>query len=323
MRQMDNTHKRLDWRSRGGLLAVTCGILVGAALAPAQGQGVTPAQGLPAFPPVLGTPALTQNESPGQKRKSAPQQLKLTALLTNNGPVINKGLFWRIFVPGPPNEDPKLLSERSTAQPVVKLKSGTYIVNVTFGLAHLTKTVTVSDGAPTSEKFVINAGGLKVLAQTDSGAFAPANAITYDVLSDERDQNGKRQVILQKAKPGLITRLNSGIYRIVSQLGDANATVGAEVTVEAGKLTEATVIHEAAKVTFKLVRQKGGEALADTQWTIMTQSGQIVKKTAGALPSHILAPGSYTISAKWGGSSHRRSFTVASGDNVEVEIVIR
>ena len=50
--------------------------------------------------------------------------------------------------------------------------------------------------------------------------------------------------------PGLLAhelvRLNAGIYRIVSTYGDANATVEADVTVEAGKLSEASVTHSAA-----------------------------------------------------------------------------
>ncbi|MEO0811186.1 MAG: hypothetical protein AAFW82_11270, partial [Pseudomonadota bacterium] len=112
-------------------------------------------------------------------------------------------------------------------------------------------------------------------------------------------------------RPGRITRLNSGIYRIVSRLGDANAIVASEVTVEAGKLTEATVLHEAAKVTFKLVQSAGGDALADAQWVILNRSSdKVVKKTAGALPTHIFAPGDYAIRASWEGNTYESDFTV-------------
>ncbi|MCK9912438.1 hypothetical protein MXD81_25005, partial [Microbacteriaceae bacterium K1510] len=83
-------------------------------------------------------------------------------------------------------------------------------------------------------------------------------------------------------------------YRIVSRYGDANAKVEADVTVEAGKLTEATISHSAARVTFKLVTRIGGEALPDTQWTVQTPDGQMVLQSIGALPTHILAPGTYS-----------------------------
>ncbi len=74
-------------------------------------------------------------------------------------------------------------------------------------------------------------------------------------------------------------RLNAGAYHIVSTYGDANATVRADVTVEPGKITEATVKHAAAPVTFKLVQAAGGEALADTKWSILTTTGDVVKES--------------------------------------------
>ena len=59
---------------------------------------------------------------------------------------------------------------------------------------------------------------------------------------------------MENAKPGLVIRLNAGAYHIVSLYGDANATVRADVTVEPGKITEATIKHTGAKTTFKLVQ---------------------------------------------------------------------
>ena len=77
--------------------------------------------------------------------------------------------------------------------------------------------------------------------------------MSYDIFSGETDQQGNRTKVMSGARPGLIVRLNAGIYHIVSTYGDANATVRADINVEAGKLTEATVSHTGARVTFKLV----------------------------------------------------------------------
>ncbi len=57
-------------------------------------------------------------------------------------------------------------------------------------------------------------------------------------------------------KPDTIIRLNSGTYHVVSNYGSANAIIRADIRVEAGKLTEATVQHRAAEVVLKLVREK-------------------------------------------------------------------
>ena len=124
-------------------------------------------------------------------------------------------------------------------------------------------------------------------------------------------------------KPDVVIRLNAGIYRIVSTYGDANAQVEADVTVEAGKLSEATVSHSAARVTFKLVAREGGEALPDTQWTVQTADGEVVKRSVGALPTHIIAPGSYTVIAKSGTRAFKRDFTVADGEATQVEVLMR
>ncbi len=278
----------------------------------------------PAFPSVSTTDlfnsAVTAND---QSTTSKSGRLTLSALLTDTGPRIKRGVTWRIFSPARNGAPPRLISEHRAAQPKLSLPAGVYVINAAFGLAHLTRTVTVAGGEARREKFVINAGGLKIVAKAASRKFAGPITATYDLYTDERDQFGERKKILSNMPPGRITRLNSGIYRIISRLGDANAVVASEVTVEAGKLTEATVYHEAAKVTFKLVRSQGGEALADAQWIVMNSAGRVIKETAGALPTHVLAPGQYTISARWGGRLHTRSFAIQSGDNVEVEVEIK
>ena len=106
------------------------------------------------------------------------------------------------------------------------------------------------------------------------GEAANEKAVSYDVQSDERDQHGQRIKVVTAAKAGVVLRLNAGIYSIVSTYGDANAVARADVTVEAGKLTEVTLTHAAAKVTFKLVTRRGGDAIADTQWSLATSPGR-------------------------------------------------
>src|SRR5690348_4098101 len=121
---------------------------------------------------------------------------------------------------------------------------------------------------------------------------------------------------------GVIVRLNAGIYSIQSTYGDANATARADVTVEAGKLTEASLAHAAAKVTFKLVTRAGGDAMADTQWSVSNLRGEPIKESVGALPTHILAPGRYTVVARHAGQQFRRDFAVKAGDVAQVELVM-
>ncbi len=247
----------------------------------------------------------------------------LVALLTADGQRIDKGLVWRIFESQPgPRDAPKLIMTKREASPSVKLAPGEYVINASFGRADITRKIVVAPGKPSRENFVLNAGGLKVKVLVD-GVEPPLHTTAYDILSGERDQSDNRIRVLAGAKPNIINRLNAGIYRIVSHYGDANAKVEADVTVEAGKLTEATVSHSAARVTFKLVTRVGGEALPDTQWIVQTPDGEVVTRSVGALPSHILAPGNYSVTAKSSDRAFKRDFTVANGEVAQVEVLMQ
>jgi hypothetical protein len=271
-------------------------------------------------PRAVSPPALPPDANKGQ--------LTLEAYLTAEGNVANRrpidrGLVWRVFSLGGGRQTAKLVKTSRDARPTLQLPAGQYAVNASFGRAYLTEMINVRNGRRERKSFVLNAGGLRVIAKVKGGRSIQEGSAHFDIFSDERDQSGARRRVVTNARPGRITRLNSGIYHIVSRLGDANAQVSAEVAVEAGKLTEAVVNHEAAKVTFKLVQRTAGEALADTQWIVMTKAGNIVKETAGALPTHVFAPGSYSVSARWGGKLFTRTFQITTGENVEIEVLMQ
>lgn len=248
--------------------------------------------------------------------------MRFEAVLTDDGQRIEQGLIWRVFKA---EQDaagrPKLVTTLRDATPLIKLAPGDYSVNVAFGRANLTRKIQVKS-ADATEKFVLNAGGLKVVADV-GGQSPPAGSVTYSIQADERDQRGQRVTLLQNAKPGLVIRLNAGIYQITSTYGDANAVVRADITVEAGKLTEAAISHSAAKVAFKLVTEPGGDAIPDTRWSIQTRAGEIIKESVGVFPTHILAPGTYAAFARKDGKSYRRDFMVKAGDTVQVEVVMQ
>jgi hypothetical protein len=266
------------------------------------------------------TPAAPGSPGAGQ---SAPVPVTFKALLTEGGPQVRTGLIWRVFTPQPgANGARKLVSTHHEAMPTAALVPGEYLVNAAYGLSNLTKKIKVESGRSLEETFVLNTGGLKLAAVLAGGAALPASSVHFDILSDEEDQFGNRHKILDDAKPGVVIRLNAGAYHLVSTYGDANATVRADVTVEPGKITEATVKHAAAPVTFKLVQSPGGEALADTKWSILTTTGDVVKENTGALPTHILAIGDYAVVANHNGESYTSKFSVTAGEPKQIEVVM-
>lgn len=260
--------------------------------------------------------------------RSAPtggaQEVQLTAFLTDDAPPIDQGLVWHIFQDSEKDGAP-VRHHRTVrdANPVIRLAPGRYLINVSFGRANLTRTLVVEQGATLNERFVLNAGGLRVSAHLGNGTPAPEAAVSYDIFSGETDQLGNRQRIMSGARPGLIIRLNAGIFHIVSRYGDANAVVNADVTVEAGKLTEVAITHPGATVTFKLVTRPGGEAQSGAQWSILDPDGEVIKESAGALPTHVLAAGSYVVTASHSGRVFRHGFTVQPGETTQIEVVMK
>lgn len=287
-----------------------------------QADGAAPPAATAPAPPAAGTTVVPRSGSDAKAPAAASASITLEALLTADGQRIDQGIVWRVFKDkGQGEAKARLVATQREAVPVVKLPPGDYVINAAYGRANLTRRVSLKSGDAAKERFVLNAGGLSLKALVGNGE-APANSVSYSVLSEDRDQFGNRLAVITGAKPGLIIRLNAGIYQVVSTYGDANATVRSDVTVEAGKLTEATIQHTAARVTLKLVTRAGGEAIADTQWAIQTAQGEVVKESVGALPSHTLAPGNYVAVARSAGKAFRRDFAVQNGDNVQVEVLV-
>lgn len=292
-----------------------------------------PAQTAAAAPPPDKKPAEGPSDpqsakvAKGEVPDSTPPSLtpvSLTAKTTEGGETIPSGLIWRIFEPRPDKQGKyKLLATHRTATLTEALAPGEYMVAVSYGSAHLENVIRVQAGVSLQKEFVLNAGGLRLTAALTNGNLLPPNSVRYDVFAGEPDQRGHREKILSDAKPGIPYRLNSGAYHVVSVYGDANAVIRSDVAVEPGKLTDVTFNHSGAKVTFKLVMQPGGEALADTQWNILTPGGDVVKESAGALATHVLAAGEYSVLARHGGKNYTRNFDVEAGESKQIEVVIR
>jgi hypothetical protein len=307
-------------------VALLC-VLVGAMLAakPARAQsGVDILRGAIATQPEAGGTQRSGTDTSAGAAGTQTGQVTLVALVSEESRQrIDQGMIWRVFTPGGTTGRPKLVSTSRDAQPVLRLAPGDYLVNAAFGRAYATKRIKVAAGAQTTETFHLNAGVLRLTAFSSTGERLSDANVRYEIQSDERDQYGQRPRIVGNLRPGMLVRLSSGLYHIVSVYGDANARATADLTVEPAKLSDVVLVHHAAKVTFKLVQRAGGEAMADTQWSIATRSGQVVKESAGALPVHTLAPGSYVVSASSGGRVYRRNFVVKSGESAFVEVLMQ
>ncbi len=249
-------------------------------------------------------------------------EITLSAQLTDKGFDITRGMVWRVFRPTP-DQSGKLPLVASAHGGVAKfdLEPGSYLVHAAYGRAGATKRITVGRESR-RETLVLDAGGLELDAVLSGGARIPREKLRFSIYeghSSTGDDNGN--LIVPNVRPQTVVRLNAGTYHVVSNYGGVNAVIRSDIRVEAGKLTEATVEHHAAEVTLKLVREPGGEAIADTSWSVLNGSGDPIKESIGAFAPMVLAEGDYTVVAKNRDRMYQRDFTVHAGKNEEVEVI--
>ena len=263
-------------------------------------------------------PAQTpQTGMPGDPSQTT---LYMMARLTDNGPLIDNGLVWRVYSQTIDDQGHlDLIAKAKGGDAEFQLDPGTYLVYTAYGHAGVTTKVTVARGQ-TSKTVIFNAGGIKLNGVVSKSAPIDLAKVRFDIYEMDFNARGERKLVARNVMPGKIVPLNAGTYHVISRYGRVNATVRADIKVEAGKLTEATIYHNAAEVTLKLVNEFGGEAIANTTWSVLTASGDSVVEGNGAFPSYVLTAGKYTVVARNQGRIFSREFDVKPGRNTEVEV---
>lgn len=248
-------------------------------------------------------------------------ELLASAKLVDGGAPIKRGIVWRLFgnEPGPDGELP-LVAEALGGSASFRVKPGVYFLHCSFGHAGTTERVEVTSGL-VQKDVVLNAGGLLLTATAGNERALPHDQVWFDIYSLEIDERGERTKVAADVPAGDIVRLPAGTYHVVSRYGQVNAQTRADLEVKAGKLSEVMLTQRAAEVTLKLVGSPGGEAIADTRWSILTPGGDEVAEGVGAFPSFVLAAGGYTVIAKHDDTVFQREFEVESGVDSEVEVL--
>src|SRR6185312_743786 len=248
--------------------------------------------------------------------------LALGARFGKDAAPITGGLDWRVYAAKPDATGTfRLVREDKGAAPTIVLPAGNYIVLVDFGLATAVKPVALR-GPTVHEMFDLPAGGLRIEGRVGNARIPPAQ-ISFEVYKGSQFEPGDRRPIAEHVLTGAVVVVPEGTYYIISNYGDANSVVRSDIRVQAGKLTDVTVNHRAAAITLKLVTEKGGEALANTAWSVLTPGGDVIKESIGAFPRVILAEGEYRAIARNEGKVYEREFKVVAGVDGDVEVLAR
>jgi hypothetical protein len=299
-------------------------------LSPTEQNSLPPtrAQGAPAGSPgasLLAPRMAPSAPAPLTMPTTVPQGMVALALSARYGrepPPITGGLVWRVYTERPdPTGQFRLLKEERTPTPVFMLPPGGYIVYVSFGLANSVKRVQLR-AETVRETFELIAGGARFEGRVGDSRI-PGGQISFDVYRGTQLETGEKRPVAEGVASGDVVLLPEGTYHVVSNYGDGNAVMRSDLKISSGKLTDTVIIHRAAKIMLKLVGDKGGEALANTAWSVLTPGGDIIKESTGAFPIVILAEGDYVVIARNEGKVYNREFKVEPGFDREIEVIAR
>ncbi len=265
---------------------------------------------------------------------SAPlKTLNLSARI-GTGVTLRSGLAWRVYPDrADANGNRAVLMQSSEATPQFSLPDGDYIVHAAFGLAGVTRKISLQrDGQ--AEVVALTAGALRITGILGDQKIPPTRE-TIAVYVPQPG-NSEAKLVVQNAHPGDVIGLPEGTYHLVSTyldmvgVGSLNATsagiatnsvINADISVPSGRYVDVTLRHRAATLTLKLVKSPGAEALANTSFTVLTPGGDVIRELVGAFPSLVLAEGEYVLIARRDGKTFQSTFTVQSATDRDVEVI--
>ena len=321
-------------RPRYGLMRVV--LLCVVVLASTAGHAQDDPAGLPAINAI--PPSVVPDAKPAAPQVEVPKgQLYLSALLSRDATPIAKGpIHWRIFDERTDAQGHhELVATSNEAAPAFALPLGTYLVHVALDLSSAVRRVTVTSQA-SSERLILNAGALRIVGMLGDKPINPAK-LSIAIFVPEAG-NSEAKLVLSSARAGDLIAVPEGNYHVVSTLLDTagysgtqksgvgnktNSVVSADLKVQAGKLTDATLRHRSAVMTLKLVNDTGGEALANTAFTILTPGGDVIRELIGAFPSVVLAEGEYVVIARHDTRTYPATFKVNSTLDRDVEVLAK
>ena len=62
--------------------------------------------------------------------------------------------------------------------------------------------------------------------------------------------------------------------------------------------------------------------MADTKWSVITESGELISESTSAFPRFVLLEGTYTAIARNNDKIYSQDFTVQAGVNRDVEVLV-
>jgi hypothetical protein len=236
--------------------------------------------------------------------KSGEEGLELSAVFAENIPQLVKDVDWQVT-----DAQGILQFNDITKLAEAKLAPGDYKISANYGMVHIEESVSLPAGTKLDISFVLNAGALRILPRikTLGWSTVPSEIKIFALSGLER---GK--LIASTYSPGEILKLPVGTYRIESRFAAGNAKAVTDVHVDAGVMSAVNIDHIAgvAHVT----------ADSDVKWTVKDDAGLPLQTISTREKDMVLKPGVYKAEANVNGQLFSKTFTIESGQSLNVSL---
>jgi hypothetical protein len=226
--------------------------------------------------------------------------LELSARLTAEGGLIQRPVSWTLHRLGG-----ERVFDGSMPTASLALEPGDYLIEATYGSAHVAQAVNLEPRERIGLTFVLNVGGVRILPRVADFANLSLHPISAVYATSGPDQG---KLITLSDYPGEVLRLPAGSYRIESRYAAGNAEAVAEVIIKPGLLSSIEISHRAG------IAHLAGPP--DAVWSLTDEKGRSVP--LGQASEVVLVPGRYIARAKTGGGERTISFSAVAGSRINV-----
>ncbi|MFN4143478.1 hypothetical protein [Aestuariivirga sp.] len=232
--------------------------------------------------------------------------LELTARLTEDGGTIERNLSWTIR-----SAEGETVFSGEAGMADASVPPGDYAVQLRYGAARLSSTVSLLPANRVKVSFVLNAGALRILPRVSDMGLPPSGA-RVRVFSLGGREDGR--LVAVSATPGEIIRVPEGQYRVESRFAAGNARAVTDVRVTAGRMSAVDIDHKAGIARLAFV----GSPAAQVSWQVKDSRGAPVARLTGLNADLVLVPGTYTASAEVDKETLTATFEIGAGDERDI-----
>jgi hypothetical protein len=232
--------------------------------------------------------------------------LDLSARFSGHSDGLVKDVAWTIH-----NSAGAVVYDDIAATANVRLEPGAYVIDASYGTAHVQEAVNLPEGINLGVNLVLNAGGLRLLPRIEGILPVEVGTISKVYALNGKDAG---KLVATSYLAGEVLKLAVGDYRVESRFERGNAVAVTEVHVKPGVMSAVDIDHHAALVHFGFAKIN----VPTVTWAIRRDSGESLPEFTGLDAELVLKPGRYLAQARSGAEVDMVTFTIEPGQARDV-----